>query len=145
MSAQVLEQAAAAEATESQYLSRSSETPTDGPGTPPVEVKEQAAPGRATQSRRPAGKKAAPKAPAKKTETKPAAKKAAAVDPLQKKYPSSVAKTNYRSIETTDELVAAVRKELGDKVKGLSNDHLVGAMGWALVPKGAIKKVLESL
>jgi hypothetical protein len=126
MSAQVLEQAAA-------------DTTTTG------EVKEQAAaPGRATQSRRPAGKKAAPKAPAKKTETKPAAKKAAVVDPLQKKYPSSVAKTNYRSIETTDELVAAVKKELGDKVKGLSNDHLVGLMGWALVPKGAIKKVLES-
>jgi hypothetical protein len=127
MSAQVLEQAAAADT------------------TPTVEVKEQAAaPGRATQSRQPAGKKATPKAPAKKTETKPAAKKAA-VDPLQKKYPSSVAKTNYRSIETTDELLAAVKKELGDKVKGLSNDHLVGLMGWALVPKGAIKKVLESL
>jgi hypothetical protein len=126
MSAQVLEQAAA-------------------DTTTTVEVKEQAAaPGRATQSRRPAGKKAAPKKAAAKPTTPPA-KKAAAVDPLQKKYPSSVAKTNYRSIETTDELVAAVKKELGDKVKGLSNDHLVGLMGWALVPKGAIKKVLESL
>jgi hypothetical protein len=128
MSAQVLEQAA------------------DTTTTTTVEVKEQAAaPGRATQSRQPAGKKATPKAPAKKTETKPAAKKAAAVDPLQKKYPSSVAKTNYRSVETTDELVAAVRKELGDRVKHLSADQLVGLMGWALVAKGAIKKVTEAL
>jgi hypothetical protein len=126
MSAQVLEQAAAEPTTT-------------------VEVKEQAAaPGRATQSRQPAGKKAAPKKAAAKPTTPPA-KKAAAVDPLQKKYPSSAAKTNYRSIETTDELVAAVRKELGDKVKGLSADELVGRMGWALVPKGAIKNVLKSL
>src|SRR4051812_36933524 len=127
MSAQVLEQAAA-------------------DTTTTVEVKEQAAaPGRATQSRRPAGKKATPKKAAAKPTTKPTPKKAAAVDPLQKKYPSSVAKTNYRSIETTDELVAAVKNELGDKVKGLSADQLVGLMGWALVPKGAIKKVSDSL
>jgi hypothetical protein len=112
-----------------------------------VTVKDQdSAPGqRASVNRRPAGKAAAKKGtvkvPAqKKTTAKPAAK-VAPVDPTQKRWPTSVAKSNYRSADLTGELVVAVRTELGDELAYWTNDEIVAAMGWALVAKGAIQKV----
>jgi hypothetical protein len=79
-----------------------------------------------------------------------AAKKAAA-DPTQERWPTSVAKSNYRSADLTGELVAGVKAhalahydEGWDMVvEAMTDDEIVAAFGWALTVAGAVKKVGE--
>jgi hypothetical protein len=96
--------------------------------------------------------KATKKAPAsKKAPAKAAPKKETTPDRAQTKYPASVAKENYRTLELLEAIVAGVKKfaatpenyEAGWDVvvEAMTDNEIVAEIGWALTVDGALKKM----